>query len=563
MAGCASCSRCATNCGTSALPAIPTPFYGTPPACEQQSSKVFIQNFVATIKVGSAWGVPESGGTGIIFVDGLVSILVGSYIYNKNYGYFEVTAFNQDNGQVTVLNHNTGGNQPPGFQVPPCTEFIITDPPSAGGGSSGSNPTLYPYLKLDFTAPAQGAPVTLTLTNVNGLSVGKNVQIAGGTYRLNGISSATVVTVTNEGSGAPVGTSVFAQNSQNEYQYPVVMIDQNPCTNTPVPQGSILVCKNGLLQPLSGVAGGVPILQDATTGEFKVQALGIPTRTCVALVESLTLLANTAPHALRVSDTTPFVIGDILQVGSATWRFTVTAKDTFFLYGNVAPTQTATTIVPQGTSVCEADCCEANATAITTLQGQVNAIPCRGTVIPIAIPLLFSVYDPANPDWDSIGGALGEEAVLGTLLTITVPACSQYSVQAFVNVNVLPDQADNADSPLSIAMYEIEALWSGVGPPRTYGKKVFTVYGTDGTDVLNDNLPSVDHAVWGQLLSGSPRWPMMYNGGDILGWISNVAGGSTIVLSLHIKFMVGDEVYPQFIHDIKVMASGIVYVYVM
>lgn len=83
-----------------------------------------------SIIVQNSWNIPACSASAILSVPGLESVLIGSYLYNPSYGYFRISAFDSVNGQITVVNDCTDGNEDPGEVVPALTEFIVSSPPA-------------------------------------------------------------------------------------------------------------------------------------------------------------------------------------------------------------------------------------------------------------------------------------------------------------------------------------------------------------------------------------------------------------------------------------------------
>lgn len=345
--------NCNTGCGSGCL--------------EPHAQQIIVNSFSAVLKTANSWNVPDCGGSAIIQVNGLKAIGIGSYLFNASYGFYEIVGFNSDNSTITIQNNCTDGNSTVGTQIPACAEFTVVGPPldSSGGGQ----PSLYPYVAIDFTAPNVSTCLLITVTTINGLQVGKNVQIGSGTYRVASVNGNNTIQICNDGFGITPGTSVIAKNATGNYQYPVVIIDANPCTADTVTSGAILVCSSDNASPLSGATEGmVPVLIDAETGEVQYELLSVPTRTCSTITCCLTLVDGQAAYTIPVGDSLQFVVGDILQIGTRTDRFTVTAiLDATHVQGTLSPVPDATVDIPVATSLCVVDCCE-------TLQAEIDAL---------------------------------------------------------------------------------------------------------------------------------------------------------------------------------------------
>jgi len=229
--GCTSCTTdpalpcgCGTvtpgGCCQNVVPATPTPFYSCAPACpESHVQKITIQQFSADIKIADSWNIPGCGEPAVINAISLRAIVVGSYIWNPEFGYFEVTAFNSGTGQITVLNHCNDGNAAPGTNVPECTEFTVSDPPCACVNTSQV------CVAIDFTAPANDACIDITLTTIGTIEAGDIIGIGSGRYYVDHIVSSTIINICNQGEGITPGTPVIALNSAGDYQYCISIIE--------------------------------------------------------------------------------------------------------------------------------------------------------------------------------------------------------------------------------------------------------------------------------------------------------------------------------------------------
>jgi len=80
--------------------------------------------FCTSLSVTNAWNVPACGQSAVLAIPGLRTVLIGSFLYNPTYGFFEITGFNSINYQVTVVNNCYVENAAPGTVVPANTKFI-------------------------------------------------------------------------------------------------------------------------------------------------------------------------------------------------------------------------------------------------------------------------------------------------------------------------------------------------------------------------------------------------------------------------------------------------------
>lgn len=523
--GCSSSSCSSSQCCDNIQRASPAPYYACVPSCPEDHAKNTIyQQFYTTIKSSTAWNIPACANTAVIKVPNLASMLVGSYLWNGNYGYFEVTAVDLTLGQVTIKNNCNDGNEPAGTAVPACTDFIVIDPPSTSGGSSD----LYPYVAIDFTAPANGDCLLITVTTVNGLAVGKNVQIGSGTYRVDSIDSNSTITICNDGDGITPGTSVIAKNDAGEYQYPIILIDTNQCTNPAVNQGALLVCDGGVTQPLHGSAvGSVPVLLNTTTNEVEFQIPDFQTRICTELTADLTLVPAQASYVLVVADSTEFALGDIIQIGGRTDRLTVTAlPDGTHITGTMYPIPSILETLQEGTSVCQQYCCE--------------TLACTPQVTRYSItPTLFNgAIAFGGPDSNVFSVALDS-----SVLQVTVPSdcpTNDYQIKAFLNVITLLEVP--LGSPAGSYVAEVQGFWDSnpVGGRIVWNTQLAT---SDGfTTPAYPTVPTGDEAaIWTilQLLASGDN-PMDYVGGLIVAE-TVVAAGTVDDLQLWLKIAVPDS----------------------
>lgn len=360
---CLSCFPVGAGCCGNVTPTTPMAACGAiKNVCVEDHCQVIInQQFFTALKINNSWNVPDCQGAAFLYVSGVQSVLIGSYLWDPAFGYFEIIGFDVATQQITVQNNCNDGNAAVGTQVPACTLFVVVDAPTAVTNSGSA--TMFPYVAVDFTAPDNGDCILITVTNVNGLVVGKNVQIGSGIYRIDSIADATHITICNDGSGITPGTAVFAKNSAGQFQYPITLIDANPCTNDPVDTGCLMVCKDGVMYPLGNtgiVAGMVPTTtaDDDCTVQFK--QLDIPVKVCTTITCCFTLLEGDAgPYTINVTDSSEFAVGDLLQIDSRDDRFKITAiLDSTHIQATVNPVPGTNEDIAEGTLICLVGCCE-------------------------------------------------------------------------------------------------------------------------------------------------------------------------------------------------------------
>ena len=385
--GCGSLTGCVQNgCGTAGTCGC-TPssgcaqqsaaFYNQAPGCQESHEQVIVQeNYKACVSSGSAIVVPAIGASVAVVFPGLSDIALNSYLWYPDYGYLKATSFDYVSSTVVLTNVDI----PAGTVIPACTCLVPTDEPATASGPSSN----YPYVAQDFIAPACGACLDILVTNTNGIVVGGNIQINGGTYRVNEIKPGLIINICNDSPaclGLTPGTSVIAQDGAGNYITPIYILATNPCDNPVVSTGAIIVCKNDVAQPLDAtLVGQIPVVVNAETNEVEFQTLDWPTRECTYLDVCLEIISGTATYTASVHDNTIFAVGDIIVVeynGLNTLRAEITNVNadghhiTFTF--DVAPSINVT--LPENTSICLASCCEQLAKSIEEVYDYIHN-PC-------------------------------------------------------------------------------------------------------------------------------------------------------------------------------------------
>lgn len=237
----------------------------------------------------------------------------------------------QEEQVKTVIQNQyaTGLTTSVSFNIPACGESVQVTFPGLQLVNIGSylwNPT-YGYLKI---TSFDIASATVTVQNEC-----QDGNAAAGTE----VPSCTVFTVTDN----PIG------------------ID-NPCTNAVVEQGALVVCKNGVMQPLDATSPGqVPVSQDAGTNEVKFETIDLQVLNCTPLTAILTLLpGNTGPYIFNVDDSSIFVSGDVVLISGTNHRFLVATvpNGLQFTANLITPATTSIESHSVGENICMAGCCD-------------------------------------------------------------------------------------------------------------------------------------------------------------------------------------------------------------
>lgn len=359
-----SCNSCGCSTGTCGCvrpqTAVPMPFYEQ--ACEVQEThveQIIYESYATTVKTSSTFNMPACDATATLTVPGLKNIQIGSYLWNATYGYLKVESFDYLAAQVVVRNECQTGNAAAGTSIPACTLFTVTDPPhDAGSGQLGV------FVAVDFVAPANGNCIDIAVTSVAGLVVGSNVQISSGIYRVSGIVDNTTITICNDGSGVTPATIVYAKDGSGLYITPVTPLSSNACENTPNTTGAILSCHNNVQAPLSGTAvGQIPVLINAITGEAQYQSLDMPVSICTTMESCLNLIAGTTVYIIVVTDSSIFVLGDIIIIHDPVteamrWEVTGIPDASHVQITSLDPVVVSAEAGCNNAPVCLAPCCE-------------------------------------------------------------------------------------------------------------------------------------------------------------------------------------------------------------
>lgn len=332
---CAAPSGCDPNsCCQPSLPASPIPFYACVPSCPESHTQTLVQQqFYFDISAVNTWNVPTCGNTAVLAVPGIKSINIGSYIWDAEFGYFEVTAFDVTTGQITILNHCNEGNAAAGTNVPACTLFTVTDPPPP------DTPTSDSCVAIDFTAPPvcpdAGCCINITLTNLGSISAGDAVQIGTGRYSVDAIVSSEIITICNDlGLGLTPGTPVIAQDSAGNYQY-CITIAQSCCSQIEAefPDG-LTPCSDfendTSSQTTIGVASSPTIAFGGGTADSNVARVSIVNEsTCRSMMALVSVVAHAAAMALASTLNVTYQLKESLDGGA----YATVSTGTFVITG--------------------------------------------------------------------------------------------------------------------------------------------------------------------------------------------------------------------------------------
>lgn len=282
-----SCNRCGTSQCSCGIPAVPQPYNaGGCSVQENHVQQIFQAQYSFGVTITSAWNVPLCGGSAILKVPGIINFPVGEFLHHESYGYFKVIAFSAEDEEITVQNTCLSDNASVGTQVSACTTFSVGPAPCCEDTSQSGV-----YVKIGFTAPEEDDCLDIEVTSEEGLISGNLATIGTGIYRIQAVKSDNIITICNEGEGILPGSPVIAVNPfTNEYQYPIISISVNACSQNTVASGIPLVCVNGSGYPLLGTEpNSVLTVINGTTGEATFS---------LALPAAVANLNNQVPGAL-------------------------------------------------------------------------------------------------------------------------------------------------------------------------------------------------------------------------------------------------------------------------
>lgn len=227
--------------------------------------------YAAGVRVVESWAVPVADSPITLTLLNVTDVPVGAYLYNPQYGYFHITQWNPQTGQIEVVNDDIKGTAAPGTFVSEGTLFVLAPKPCCEEEAS----SFFPFVAQDFVAPNVGDAVTIEVTSTFGLKPGEPVRIGSAVYLLSEIHSSKEIVITNEGGGFPGSTSVLALDDSNNHQYLLTTELPFVCNDSElVTTGRIVVCDVGTQKILTGtVDNRVPVLVDHVTGEVEYQLI--------------------------------------------------------------------------------------------------------------------------------------------------------------------------------------------------------------------------------------------------------------------------------------------------
>ncbi len=102
------------------------PYYTHPcdSLTEDHARHVVVHQYVACVRIPSEWSVPSNNSAVRVSLPAVVDVLIGSRLWNPQFGYFLITSFDKQ-GQTVTLQRQANSSVA-GTVVPSCTKFIFT-----------------------------------------------------------------------------------------------------------------------------------------------------------------------------------------------------------------------------------------------------------------------------------------------------------------------------------------------------------------------------------------------------------------------------------------------------
>ncbi len=356
---------CCSTCNNSPCGCPQTPYYEKAACCPEDNRQyVDTKVLVGSVKNAQDFSMPACGAQLRVRFNYVGDFPTGSWLWASGYGFLTIVNYNAITEELTLRNDcpavacNVQTQASPGTPIPACTVWTLTVPqcPAANGNTAST----YPYLNAGFTAPVSAACIDITLTNVNGLSVGKNISILNGLYRISAIKTATVITICNDGGlGITPGTSVDYKVG-DALVIPIVLIDSNPCLTPPATSGKLLVCDVNVIKPLVGNADGQIPVFSLSTGKINFRTVSNDVLNCTVLLDPVTVDPSFSPstnYLARVEATSDFTATQVVTISGV--RFTVfSIINATNMRVTVVTPPGSVTVFPVGAAVCSVGCCE-------------------------------------------------------------------------------------------------------------------------------------------------------------------------------------------------------------
>ena len=475
--------------------------------CPEDNERTVIVNRISgVLKTLAGSCMPACGQRVRIVFQDVAEVPIGAWLWASGVGYLEITGFNPITQEIELLNlcpTNCAGQAAAGSPILACTLFAVQAPLCSA--TSGGTNSIFPYLNSGFTAPAVGNCIDVTVTNVNGLAVNKNVSLNNGIYRISAIKSATVITICNDGSGLVPGTVVNYQDAAGNLIVPVVLIDTNPCLNDPIFSGVPLSCDVGITARLFGTENNQVLVWNNITHRANFRTLGIPVLDCTELTVCLTLdpaLPDGTPYLVTVADTSLFTVTEVVLIGGTTFTISSILSPTqMYVVPMSHPSAIQTYNV--GSTLCSGDCCTLLDTRLTVVEHRVLDNTVDGCTAPNNLWLESSANFNDAVAIAPTNVVQGAPAVVGNEADLTfVNHSCHFTMGVHFTIDSLIEVATNGATDGQSADVIVGLNYAaGTAPAGPVG----TVYQPNDTVVFKTVTgipPGVNHKTWQQSFSG-------------------------------------------------------------
>jgi hypothetical protein len=391
--GCKSSCSCKTNspsCGS----------YGLE-ACDDDPVRAIYNPKIIACR---SFNFPACGDTANVYIDpalyDLENLPEGSYLSNGAVGWLEIITYDPDTG-ILIVRNNCECTQPlsGGDSVAAGTIFILGAKPcipeSSGSGSGDRT-----YLCSTFFIPALNSRVTVQIgrdgTPDNSEAfVGATVRFQGYPFVVRALIDSDKIEIENTDAANPVNREINAGCDCSTI-IAVFGDTTNPCENTSIASGKLLVCDGGSdLRPLVAPQDGMYLRSNGDnvewvnlgdidnfctylTASFTIDHLGAD---FVATVNSTSGFSETGANSLIILDGGLFKVIDIISA-------TQVRLDPIVTPGGVI-------VYPINMSLCVASCC---------------ACPSKSSIVNIeGVPVASSI------DISDVSGGAGGQYMLSQI----------------------------------------------------------------------------------------------------------------------------------------------------
>lgn len=474
------------------------------PCEEDHTQTICTKEFATAVKVLNSFNFPAVGEFATLQLEGVKSLVVGSFLWNPTVGRLYVQSFDAEASTAVVVNRGDScdeGGKTAGDAVPACVEFSLGVPECNTGGG-GNNSNVLPYLAADFIGPAVDACQLASVTTVTGISVNDIVSVNTFLYRVKSIPDANTLELCNEGDGAPTGQVIeFDPNCDDIPDVQVISVtSDDPCSREGGNTGKILVCKDGVAQPLVGTEDSQIPVWDKNLEEFVLKTVSIP-ESCTALSACLVVdVGDDGPYIAVVNNANFFVVGNRVVIDDDVFVVDAIVDATHLrLIPDVTPPAIKEYAI--GETVCIQDCCVDLPDRVNTIE-ETLADPCFDKRLLPPNRIEFSRSNLTFQPTDQGGGVfqqhydIGDIALGGDLfseqLVLPDDGCTYYvEATVYMTITSLATGPDAAMDNLSQFHDFVLAVDGDYSPNKQRAVHYSRGVGNDVLDFVS-NVPPVN-----------------------------------------------------------------------